>query len=252
MNSTEPKKNHEPARRAPRNPEKRPAKKRGFFRSLVSHVMVAIIAVLGVSAYVHWNELLNYTGSRVCSYNVLGKYAPQAPKVPPLATPGPVQQSEAKTPATKPVPAPERQSDTEKKAPLPKDNAAVEPAQKKTEKSPDQKPAPAEPDVKLAENLQAELEVARKLFWAKDKGAVAAYEALVNRYPQNPALKGELGNVYFKNGDREKASDMYLAAGKVYSSLKNDAKKAAMVKILEKLDPKKAAILTDQPEKAAN
>lgn len=254
MNSTDTKKAHQPARPAPRKAEKKSPPRRSFFRSLVSHLMVAIIAVLGVSAYVHWNDLLNYTGSRVCSYNVLGKYAPNAPKVPPIVTPKPEQKTPAPSTVTPTDPAPAAKQATQepKKADTTAAAEQKETAQKKTEKTTDaEEPSPAA-KINPTTGLDADLEAARKLFWAKDKNAVSAYEALVKRYPDNPQLLGEMGNVYFKNGDRDKAADSYLAAGKIYSSRKNVEKKAEMLKILLKLDPKKAALLTNQPEKSAN
>lgn len=254
MNTTDTKKAHQPARPAPRQPEEKRPARRSFFRSLISHVMVAIIAVLGVSAYVHWNDLLNYTGSRVCSYNVLGKYASNAPKVPPIATPKPEQKAPA-SPAlttTDPPPAAKKATDKPKK----EDTAAAagqkETTQKKTEKSVDAKKPAANPELTPPTGLDADLEAARKLFWAKDKKAVAAYEALVKRYRDNPQLLGELGNVYFKNANKNKAGDMYLAAGKIYSDRKNAQKTAEMIDILQKLDPKKATLLTDHAKKGGN
>lgn len=258
MNTTNTKKAHKPAPAAPRNlRENRPAK-RSFFRSLVSHMMVAIIAVLGVSAYIHWNDLLNYTGSRVCSYNVLGKYAPQTPKVPPIATPRSDAKATAQTPKKTPLPVNDKAAGRQSKAPGTSRAADLGTAQKKTEKSaenpaPDSQPGPTVKIVpKQPKNLEKDLEAARKLFWVNDKRAVTAYEALVRRYPGNPELMGELGNVYFKIGDKQKAADMYFAAGRVFAVAGNDGQKAQMIKILEKLDPKKARKLSNVAKKPEN
>ena len=215
MSNQEKNQPHEPAKRAPKVVvEAKPRRRRGFFSSLVSHLMVAAIAVIGVGTYIHWTDILSYTGSRVCAYNVLGKYGGQTTaKLPPI---------DLKKPEASQT---NKQSETQKQPAEEKPQANNSPAT--TEK-------PGEPDFNQA------WDAARKLFW-KDAGtAIAAYEKLLADHPNNADLRFETGNVYFKSGDREKAIQMYLQAGKQYKQQKNTAKADEMMKILEKLAPEKA------------
>lgn len=208
---------HEPAKKAPRaSPESKPRKRRGFFSQLFSHLMVAVLAVIGVAAYMHWRDVLTYTGSHVCSYDMLGKYASQPPKVPPIDLSKP-----AKAP-----PAPAAPS----APPATKDN---ETAQKAPEKAPEK-----------TESFDEALEVARKLFWAKDPTTAAVYEKLIVKNPDNADLQAELGNVYFKFDKKDQATSRFFQAGTLFAKQKNTAKVAEMVKILEKLAPLKAKELS--------
>jgi len=218
MSNQEKNQPHEPAKRAPKVVvEAKPRRRRGFFSLLVSHLMVATIAVIGVGTYMHWNDILTYTGSRVCAYDVLGKYGGQTAKVPPIDLKKPeVNQTNKQT---------NKQSETQK-----------QPAEEKPQanNSPATIEKPGEPDFNKA------WDEARKLFW-KDAGtALAAYEKLLADHPDNADLRAETGNVYYKSGDTKKAVQKYLQAGKQYKQQKNPAKADEMMKILEKLAPEKA------------
>ena len=188
--------------------------------------MVATLAVIGVAAYVHWDDVLKYTGSRVCSYNVLGKYASKPPKVPPIdlgdeAKSQPQKQSETVTAPSTEVPVQKVQ--TPQKAP---------PAPKLADQQ-------AEQTVKEVPFAQA-LDAARKLFWANDPKTAPAYEELIARNPEDADLQAELGNVYFKLGEKDKAAGQYLKAGKLFARQKNTEKVSLMAKTIKKIAPEKA------------
>lgn len=223
--SNQEKQPHEPAKKAPqvaRKParEQKPRKRRGFFSQLFSHLMVALIAVIGVATYMHWNDILNYTGSRVCSYDMLGKYASQPVKVPPAGMSKPADE---KTQSK----APPKPQDPPQDPPKAKDSEQTDVTAKTV-------PAPQET------SFNDSLEAARKLFWAEDPSTPQAYEKLIAKNPENADLQAELGNVYFKFGKTDQAAKQYSSAGVIFSKLKNTEKVSEMVKILEKIAPEEA------------
>ncbi len=180
-------------------PAPRPRKRRGLLSQIFSHLMFGAVAVVGVVSYLNWDNILKYTGSRVCSYDVLGKYASQPPKVPPINL-------------DKPAKAP---------------------------------PAPPEaPRLQEEKSFAASLEEVRQLFWANDPETVATYKKLIANNPENADLQSELGNVYFKFGQKDQAADQYLVAGKLFANQANAAKVSEMVRILEKFAPEKAKELS--------
>lgn len=215
------------------SPQSKPPKRRGFFSQLFSHLMVALIAVIAVAGYMHWSDVLKYTGSRVCSYDMLGKYASQSPKVPPINLSKPVVGQSKQS-----IPSP---AENAPNASVKKDPAKEIPKDKQV-KAP---PAPLEKGTAQntpakAENLDQALEGARKLFWANDPTTAAVYEKLVVKNPDNADLKAELGNVYFKFDKKNQAAGQFFQAGTLFAKQKNAAKVAEMVKILEKFSPEKA------------
>jgi len=167
--------------------------------------MFGLVVVVGVVSYLNWENILKYTGSRVCNYDVLGKYASQPPKVPPIDL------------------------GTSAKAP----------------------PAPPEaPKLGEEKSFAASLEEVRQLFWANDPETVATYKKLITKNPDNADLQAELGNVYFKLGEKDQAADQYLVAGKLFANQANAAKVSEMVRILEKFAPEKAKNLSSVDIKA--
>ncbi len=183
----------------------RQRKRRGILSQLFSHLMFGLVAVVSVVSYLNWENILKYTGSRVCNYDVLGKYASQPPKVPPIDL-------------GKPAKAP---------------------------------PAPPEaPKLEEEKSFAASLEAVRQLFWANDPETVATYKKLIAKNPDNADLQAELGNVYFKFGQKDQAADQYLVAGKLFANQANAAKLSGMVKILEKFAPEKAKELSSIDVKA--
>ncbi len=58
--------------------------------------------------------------------------------------------------------------------------------------------------------LEKRLEKARRRYWQRDlSGAAMAYQALGEDYPDNPAVWGEMGNIYFHMRQREPAAEAY-------------------------------------------
>ena len=226
----------------PQQPQRR-RRKGGFFRSLISHLLFAAIAVIGVGSYIHWDMILAKTGAKVCNYNVLGKYAKPAKTAPAATTP------ENQTPARI---TPENENKTSGKSP---DTAKTGKSEANVA-SPASRADTGKGNTALVDGKQAgrtatapgpdyalALEKARKLFWGKDKKATSAYEALAASHPGNPALIGELGNVYYMNNQHNKAAGAYLRAGKLYIAKKQHDKARELVKVLKQIAPQKASEL---------
>ena len=315
MSKEENQESHKPVKRASERtaPTQQPApKRRGFLASVFSHLAVAAIAVIGVGSYIHWNDILNYTGSRVCAYNVLGQYAQGSIKVPPIdlkksqskpesqATPNnsaekpevkledkPAVKPQAKAvpqaPASsemnsqsEPRPKPEQAAPakvTEMKA-APQAEVVVKGAEK-TDVTPDQNPVEesaqtgkkgrpsetqkqteSEPAISKqqtrSESFTQALQAARKQFWQNDKAAVKSYEALVQRQPGNAQLIDEMANVYYKNGETEKAINAFYAAGEKYIGDKNIEKAREISAILKRISPEKSAEFSKLLKSATN
>ncbi len=243
---------HVPEKQAPvRKPQ---PKRRGFFATIFSHLAVAAIAVIGVGSYIHWDEILNYTGSRVCAYNVLGKYAIEPVKVPPI---------DLAKPATEPQKENASKSDDAasklKGVEAPKDNEA------KVEKVEEKPQQPVKTDIKADDAAEKKplaatdkkafdnaLQAARKQFWENDKAAVEAYEDLVKKQPKNADLRAELANVYYKNGKTDKAIEMFFVAGKAFIMEKNANKAKGIVDVLKQVSPEKATELSKLINTATN
>jgi len=204
----------------PRASEPKPPRRRGFFSSLFSHLMVALIAVIAVTTYMHWVDILKYTGSRVCAPNMLGQYSSQPAKVPAASL-------------NKPAPEQTKEKTSEKST------------QQKTpaEEKPQADTSPSSNDSSTEQKFKQARDEARKLFWKKSELAIPAYEKLVAEYQDNAGLRVEIGNVYFKSDKKPLAVQAYLEAGKRFLQQKNAVKADEMIKILQKLAPEKAGEL---------
>ena len=227
---------HKPVSKAAHQSNKQP-KRRGFLANVFSHLAVAAIAVIGVGSYVHWDEILNYTGSRVCAYNVLGKYAGTPVKLPPIDLKKPSNAESAKT-STQPEPAKDKPS----KVKTPSDTKSeAETSAKKPKEQPEAKLEKKPKQVVKEKSFSDELQAARKQFWENDKAAVQAYEALVKKQPENADLRAEMANVYYKNGVTSKAADAFLSAGKMFITNKKPEKAKSIGDILKRISPEKSA-----------
>ncbi|HHI81580.1 MAG TPA: hypothetical protein ENJ99_00345 [Rhizobiales bacterium] len=232
----------EPAKAPPPPPAPAPAPRRrkgGFFRSLISHLVFAAIAVIGVGTYIHWDMILSKTGSTVCRYEMLGKYAKSPQKNPaaaadraPDTSGGPAKTSSGPAvPGTASTP--------------PAISAPAETNAPQTGKAAGGKQAPS-PQAKAdgKKGFEDAWREARKLFWKQDKKATGAYEALAASHPGNAELLGELGNVYYMNNQRDKAAQAYVRAGERFIETGKPARARDLVKVLEQIAPEKAEQLS--------
>ena len=251
---------HEPAKRAPERkpqPVQAAPKRRGFLASVFSHLAVAAIAVIGVGSYIHWNDILNYTGSRVCAYNVLGQYAKGPVKVPPIDLKKAPETATDKS-SEKPVEKAEKSAETKPEAKAQSKSDAMAPAADATTSTPKvQSEASITPKNEAgsveksqtkaleqqpkAQSFADALQAARKLFWQNDKAAVKAYEVLVQKQPKNGDLRAEMANVYYKNGFKDKAEETFFEAGKTFLADKNLKKAKSIAEILKRISPDKSA-----------
>ena len=66
---------------------------------------------------------------------------------------------------------------------------------------------------------------------------------LVEAYPKDKRLRLRLGDLYFKNGEKEKAAKEYLKVGDLYAEEDLNAKATAMYKRVVSIDPKHIEVL---------
>jgi tetratricopeptide (TPR) repeat protein len=72
----------------------------------------------------------------------------------------------------------------------------------------------AEPAAKQQENAYALLAAAREAYWLREyELAESKYQALTRLEPDNPDGYGELGNMYFSQGQWDEAASAYYEAG---------------------------------------
>lgn len=238
-----------------REPAKRvkaakPVKRSGFFATVFSHLAVATIAVIGVGAYMHWDDILTYTGSRVCSYDVLGKYAKTPVKVPPI-DPKPAAPETTTETTTETTPAEEPKVEPAKDPKAEQKNSESSPKSAEEQKSAAPK-AVAEIEKPKTPSFEDALQAARKQFWESDKAAVPAYEALIASKPKDADLQAEMANVYLKNEDKQKAIETFFNAGKMHIEQKQTKKTNAILDILKKISPEKSAELSKLLNTASN
>ena len=126
----------------------------------------------------------------------------------------------AATPATDTdtgdVPEPEAEiqaPDVPPVADAPEEAVAAEPATPAVEETAVSTVAPADtaPEDRSANQILAD---AREAFWLRDHAtAESHYQQLIAAQPDNPDGYGELGNMYFSQGEWEKAASAYFEAG---------------------------------------
>ncbi len=109
------------------------------------------------------------------------------------------------------------------------------------EKNQDAKIAVAEETEK--KTFQSELDDARRAYWSDNKNATNLYLDLISRYPEQADIKGELGNIYVKAGEKEKAATQFLDAGMIWAKSGEKDKASKIIDLLQDLDPAKAASL---------
>jgi len=107
----------------------------------------------------------------------------------------------------------------------------------------------ADADSQAAEaagDVDAPLQQARNAYWAGDMdGAVAAYQQAAASHPDDPDIHGELGNIYFAQGNWEPAAAAYLAAGQALLDRGDRAAAEHLVVVLQGLNQAHARSLAD-------
>jgi len=102
-------------------------------------------------------------------------------------------------------------------------------------------PAPA---AKPAANLESRLKQARQAYWSRDMaGAEARYKGLVNDFPDNADIKGELGNLYYAQRRNSEAAEMYHQAGLQLIKDGNPQQVMLLIGVLQAIAPAKSADL---------
>jgi len=105
----------------------------------------------------------------------------------------------------------------------------------------------------LSEELRRDWAAARKAYWRRDmKKAIELYEALIKAHPKQADAIGELGNIYFMMGNRDKAAETYLAAGDLLVALDRPLAANKALTPLRMLSPEKADALRSKIFEASN
>ncbi|HGG65745.1 MAG TPA: hypothetical protein ENK34_14365 [Rhodobacteraceae bacterium] len=160
------------------------------------------------------------------------------------ATGAPVADAIAEAP--KPVARPEPQAIVQPVAEAP---ATQQPPKYPTAETaqivtPTPQPAAPAPAAKPAANLENRLKEARQAYWNRDMaGAEARYKGLVNDYPDNADIKGELGNLYYAQRRNAEAAEMYHQAGVQLIKDGNPQQVMLLIGVLQAIAPAKATDL---------
>ncbi len=160
------------------------------------------------------------------------------------ATGTPVAEAISETP--KPVARPDAQAIVQPVAEAP---ATQQPPKYPTAETaqivtPTAQPAAPAPSAKPAINLESRLKEARQTYWNRDMaGAEARYKGLVNDFPDNADIKGELGNLYYAQRRNAEAAEMYHQAGVQLIKDGNTGQVMLLIGVLQAIAPAKAADL---------
>ena len=104
--------------------------------------------------------------------------------------------------------------------------------------------APVPAAAKPATNLESRLKQARQAYWSRDMaGAEARYKGLVNDYPDNADIKGELGNLYYAQRRNAEAAEMYHQAGLQLIKDGTPQQVMLLIGVLQAIAPAKATDL---------
>lgn len=105
--------------------------------------------------------------------------------------------------------------------------------------------APALPTSEEANvGYQTVLNGARAAYWENDRPtAIAKYTSLLAQYPNDEAANGELGNIYFMNGQLNLAATHYEKAGMAAIKGGHRATAQMLIGVLRSIDPAAATRL---------
>ena len=102
------------------------------------------------------------------------------------------------------------------------------------------------PDREVTGNDQEDdlLNRARRAFWNDDlPAAVNHYVKLIKMFPQDPDYLGELGNVYFEQGEKELAAQAYFESALRLENQGDRHRAVGLAELLRKIDPTYAKAL---------
>jgi TolA-binding protein len=154
--------------------------------------------------------------------------------------------AEAISEAPKPVARPEPQTIVQPvaEAPAPQQPPKYPTADTAQIVTPTAQPAAPAPAAKPAANLESRLKQARQAYWSRDMaGAEARYKGLVNDFPDNADIKGELGNLYYAQRRNSEAAEMYHQAGLQLIKDGNPQQVMLLIGVLQAIAPAKATDL---------
>jgi len=81
------------------------------------------------------------------------------------------------------------------------------------------------------------IQAARRAFWNGEfETAEATYMTAISRYPEDPDLFGELGNLYRSMGEQARSLDAYFAAGLRLRAMGDRDKLSQVIDLLEAHD----------------
>ena len=79
-----------------------------------------------------------------------------------------------------------------------------------------------------------------------DFNAIELYRELIQSYPDDPNVYGELGNVYYSKGKWKQASQAYYEAAVRLHKVEKTQQINYLVRVIEGLDPETAKKLNEQ------
>jgi len=105
----------------------------------------------------------------------------------------------------------------------------------------------------LSAEQRQELMAARAAYWQHDiPTAIQKYQDLIQQVPNAAFAYGELGNVYYMNGERQKAAESFSHAAMLLIQQNQQQRAASLIPVLGALDPtlaqKVQAALAHSPE----
>ena len=98
-----------------------------------------------------------------------------------------------------------------------------------------------------AERKREMLAVARRAYWNHDIPlAIRHYQALTRAYPNDPDFYGEMGNIYYEQGEHELAGQAYSQAGLLLLRRGQRARARELADLVQKIAPSYAQDLLER------
>jgi len=98
-----------------------------------------------------------------------------------------------------------------------------------------------------AERRSEMLAVARRAYWNHDIAlAIKHYQALTQAYPNDPDFYGEMGNIYYEQGEHELAAQAYHEAGLLLLGRGQRTRARELADLVQKIAPDSARDLLER------